>query len=122
MGRTRSSAADIAEPLAGIDDFAGMACSMFKDMKRAETWKPLSEVLGRIAAKLADQRNKREATPQDAASRLPAVEGVLTGGDSNAAGGVIGAGLARPNLTREASASRVRSAMHGGVGKKSGHV
>ncbi len=60
MGRTRSSAADIAEPLAGFDDFVVMASLMFTDMSQATTWTRLGTVTQQIAAKLIELRDGQD--------------------------------------------------------------
>jgi hypothetical protein len=82
---------------------------------QATTWAPIGEVLRRVAGKLAAQRNKGEATPQDAASRLPTVKEVLTGGAS--AVGVAKGLAARDPIQRAASAGPVRKAMQASGGK-----
>lgn len=79
MGRTRSSAADIAESPADFDDFAGMASLMVATMKKAQNWTHIGTLSRRLAARLVAQReaqifagDKGVATPfQDAATKVP---------------------------------------------------
>jgi hypothetical protein len=82
--------------------------------RRSYRTERLGEVLRRVAGKLAAQR-KGEATPQDAASRLPTVKEVLTGGAS--AVGVAKGLAARDPIQRAASAGPVRKAMQASGGK-----
>jgi hypothetical protein len=96
---------------------------------RAETFQSIGEVLRRVAGKLAAQRNKGEATPQDAASRLPGREERADKGDALAGGfeNSTGAGqshesgmkglAARDPIQRAASAGPVRKAMQASGGK-----
>ena len=139
IGRTRSSAADIAEPLAGFDDFAGMSCSMFKDMSQATTWKPLGTVTQQIAAKLIalrDGQDKIAVAPEildSATAGAPAREESgaprsRTGDFKNSTGagqshksGVNGVGLARPNHQREAGADVFGQSMHASEGNSGAH-
>lgn len=95
---------------------------------RTETFKPLGEVLGRIAAKLAAQRNKDAAAPQDAAASCPTQGGAA--GLIGHVGGVKdglrarqrdkarmnGSGLAGVRDAREAVAAHVRIAMRASGG------
>lgn len=130
IGRTRSSAADIAELPAGFDDFAGMACSMFKDMSKA-TWKPLGTVTQRVAAKLIALREVQDkrgghvgATLDNVTASAPGQGGgsgaprSRTGGFENSArsGQSHKAGMkglaGRDPIQRPASARHVRRAMH----------
>lgn len=60
IGRTRSSAADIAESPADFDDFVGMASLMVEPMRDAPTWKPLGTVTQQIAAKLIALREVQD--------------------------------------------------------------
>lgn len=123
MGRalSRADAADIALASAEIDGFSVTACSMVGPMSEAEDRRScrterIGDVLGRMVGKLAAQRNRRVATPQDAATRCPVVFVKPRGDELGATGGAKEAGPARPNLTREASVASLRSAI-GGDGK-----
>lgn len=76
MGRalSRADAADIALASAEIDGFSVTACSMVEPMSEAEDRRScrterIGEALRRVAARLATQRNRRVATPQDVATR-----------------------------------------------------
>lgn len=73
----------------------------------------IGDVLGRVVGKLAAQRNRRVATPQDVATRCPVVSVKPRGDELGATGDPIEAGPARPNLTREASVDRPRRAIGG---------
>lgn len=117
MGRMRSSAdtADIAELPAEIDDFTAIGCSMVKPMSRAEyrrsyTTERLGDVLRRVAARLAAQREESAAAPQDAAASCPTKRGAA--GLSGHVG--VWSGVAAPpNTDGDASAARPRRAIGG---------
>ena len=90
---------------------------MVKPMKRADTWKPLSEVLVRIAAKLADQRIKEAVAPEilnSATASFPGKGGTRhpkgRTGDTNKGGTV------QPNLLHGAN-WRLRRANAASEGK-----
>ena len=143
MGRTRSSAADIAESPAGFDDFVGMASLMLVDMSGAEYQRSyrterLGDVLVRVLGRAAAQMEKRGGrvgahTLDDATARSPGkggsgIEGSRNRGFKNSAGagqshepGVNGVGLARPNHQREAGADVFGQSMHASEGNSGAH-
>jgi len=96
MTRALLSAADIAEPLAGIDDFAGMACSMFKDMKRADTWKSIGTVAAQVAARLKLCRDKLQ---EKAHLNVPPSPANFDGADGAARDAIVGGNqMLRPSI------------------------
>jgi hypothetical protein len=106
-------------------------------MKSADTWKPLSEVLGRLAAKLAAQMEKRggrvgvdilDNAPASCPGGRSGTPRSRTGGLENSAGtgqshesGVKEVGLARPNHQREAGADVFGQSMHASEGNSGAH-
>lgn len=93
-------------------------------MKRADTWKPLSEVLGRLAGKLAAQMDKRGGhvgahTLDNVTASRPGQGG--TRHPKGRTGDLSKVGLARPNHQREAGADVFGQSMHASEGNSGAH-
>jgi hypothetical protein len=101
---------------------AGIACNSRDDAvgvnhsapPASETFRPIGEVLRRVAGKLAAQRDKNGgragATLDNATAKCPGRE--ESGAPRSRTGDTHGEGLARPNHQREASAGVFGQSMH----------